>query len=222
MKAGVRLVVCGALIALAGCTTTQAVQPSSLPHEAVGAGITDTQSIDRVSEALETMSSQLFGLQDQLLGLKRQSLEQGQALQSLQVQNTALRGLLTAMAPDGKDQLLSAESPPAVGSFELEALMDQLAVMQTNSGELFNISSCYTPSGRWILIRYSVETGKAWLADNGQWAELIDLTPIEFANYRVVVEPARQDTKGYVAARVDRETGKTWWLKQDTWQEITE
>jgi hypothetical protein len=41
-----------------------------------------------------------------------------------------------------------------------------------------------------------------------------DLSP---SLYEVQILRAEKDIKGYVAARVDKKNGQTWWLKQDTW-----
>lgn len=175
---------------------------------------------DEVKSAVEQMTNRLTAVQEQLLNVRSQSARQLEQLQSLQVQ-------LATMAQDLRrgpvQQAAGSGTAGQPSSEEFALLLDQMAQtaneisMQMQDGS-YRFSSCYTASGQWILIRYDRYTGESWLADGGAWMALDDGGALEGSIYEIRLERADKDVKGFVAARLNRQTGQVWWLKQNSWQ----
>jgi len=177
---------------------------------------------DEVRAVVEQMTNRLTAVQEQLLNVRSQSARQLEQLQSLQVQLATLsqelrRGPVQQTGSNGGD---NAGQP---SSEEFALLLDQMAQtaneisLQMQDGS-YRFASCYTASGQWILIRYDRYTGESWLADGGIWMALDDGGALNGSIYEVKLERADKDVKGFVAARLDRQTGQVWWLKQNSWQ----
>jgi len=171
--------------------------------------------------AVEQLSNRLTAVQEQVLNVRSQSARQLEQLQNLQViLHTFGQDLKVRSAGSESD---SVEGQPSAEEFAL--LLDQMAqtandiTMQLQDGN-FRFVSSYTETGQWILIRYDRYSGESWMADNGVWVHLKD--PIEVAPsiYEIKVDRADADVKGFVAARLDRQTGDVWWLKQNRWQRL--
>lgn len=206
---------------LFGCNAAN-VQPQSA--EGVAQEQTAPQSspeqASEVESAVEQMTNRLTAVQEQLLNVRSQSARQLEQLQSLQVQLATLsqelrRGPVQQANGNGASEQPSSE--------EFALLLDQMAQtaneigMQMQDGS-YRFASCYTSSGQWILIRYDRYTGESWLADGGVWMALGDGGALNGSIYDVKLERADKDVKGFVAARLDRQTGQVWWLKQNSWQ----
>ena len=82
----------------------------------------------------------------------------------------------------------------------------------------FRLVSAYTPKGQWVIFKYDEQTGLTWNAQDGGWIEVEELESLPASVYQVVLRPASGDVKGYVAARIDRETGRSWWLRGNVWE----
>lgn len=184
-----------------------------------------------MSSSLQTQLDQLNGrltlVQEQVIqirSLSQQLLEQGQMnanqLQALQnpqglsQQLPSAAGLEEDMANSSLENVLH-DIDQAVAQL-LSAMSMQSPQVADVAGP-FRVSTAYTSRG-WILIRYHVQTGEAWLANNNEWTGLRDQTDLPPSSYDVQVQRADQDRKGYVAVRIDRRTGRSWWLNEDAWQ----
>ena len=174
------------------------------------------KSIDK----FELIENRMTAVQDHLLQIKSQAgqlQQQNQAL-SLQLESlkTDLQGVLAEQSSE-----VSEEQAPTPDAFN--GVLDQITMMANELGSQvqdgsFRITSAYTAKGQWVLIRFHRYTGESWLADKGQWIRLEESSASGTAEYEVILLRADKDVKGYVAARINRITGETWWLKQDMWQ----
>ena len=207
-------------VVMAGCTTAnvQSEPPAQLSAASQSAAGNES---DKMLNAVEQLSNRLTAVQEQVLNVRSQSARQLEQLQNLQViLHTFGQDLKVRSAGSESD---SVEGQPSAEEFAL--LLDQMAqtandiTMQLQDGN-FRFVSSYTETGQWILIRYDRYSGESWMADNGVWVHLKD--PIEVAPsiYEIKVDRADADVKGFVAARLDRQTGDVWWLKQNRWQRL--
>ncbi|WP_415900736.1 hypothetical protein [Neptuniibacter sp. QD48_11] len=168
---------------------------------------------------LDIIANRMTAVQDHLLQLKFQTgqLQQQNKELALQLQGLASEVQAMAVEPDTTGQ----SEPVSPDAFN--GVLDQITMManelssQVQDGA-FRIASAYTSKGQWVLIRFHRFTGEAWLADKGQWHLLEESGSTGTAEYEVVLLRADNDVKGYVAARINRISGDTWWLKQNTWQ----
>lgn len=206
---------------LFGCNAAN-VQPKPAEDVAQAQPIPQStpEQTNEVKSAVEQMTNRLTAVQEQLLNVRSQSARQLEQLQSLQVQlATMAQDLRRGPVPQATGN--GAAEPPSGEEFAL--LLDQMAQtaneisMQMQDGS-YRFASCYTASGQWILIRYDRYTGESWLADGGVWMALDDAGALNGSIYEVKLERADKDVKGFVAARLDRQTGQVWWLKQNSWQ----
>lgn len=184
-----------------------------------------------MSNSLQTQLDQLSGrltlVQEQVIQIR--SLSQ-QVLEQSQMNARQLQAV--------QEGSQSASSQPSVAGFEedlanssleqvvqdidqaVAQLLSSMSMQSPQAAEIsgpFMIATAYTQRG-WILIRYHVQTGETWLANNNDWTPLRDNENLQASSYDVQVQRADQDRKGYVAVRIDRRNGKSWWLNEDTWQ----
>ncbi|PIE25522.1 MAG: hypothetical protein CSA60_00085 [Neptuniibacter caesariensis] len=170
---------------------------------------------------LDIIANRLTAVQDHLLQVKTQASTLQQQNQALAVQLQALKTNIDALQMVADQQQTDAEQVASPEAFN--GVLDQITMManelssQVQDGA-FRVASAYTAGGEWVLIRYHRYTGETWLADKGQWNLLEESTSTGTAEYEVVVLRADKDIKGYVATRINRVSGDTWWLKQNTWQ----
>ncbi|WP_027857641.1 hypothetical protein [Marinobacterium jannaschii] len=212
------LILAGAL-SLSGCAAT-AVQPqaAAISAEQSQALAEESARAEQIQKDVTALAGRMTAVQDRLLQLSSQTAllqEQGQRvlrqLQQLRAQQAA--------QPAADDGTEGAAEQDAL----LEDTLDQVTAMvndltqQMENGS-FRISSTYTDAGKWVLIRYDRFTGQSWFADQGQWIDLEDMEQLPPSDYEVVLLRADKDVKGYVATRLDRQSGLTWWLKQNSWQ----
>jgi regulator of replication initiation timing len=198
----------------------QSAKPVVKPERMVSSHSPQPQSKATDSE-LVTLTNRLTAVQEQLLQLKAQTAEMHQQNQALLIHIQSVKDQVASISqaqPDATDAT-SAETTEA----DFNGVLDQLTLLANELGNKvqdgpFRISSAYTDKGQWVLIRYHRFTGEAWLADKGQWNLLEESGGTGTSEYEVVLLKADKDVKGYVAARIDRINGDTWWLKQDTWQ----
>ncbi|EAR60689.1 hypothetical protein [Neptuniibacter caesariensis] len=170
---------------------------------------------------LDIIANRLTAVQDHLLQIKTQSGTLQQQNQALAVQLQALKTNLDILQASADQQ--QGESEQATSPDAFNGVLDQITMManelssQVQDGA-YRVSSTYTAKGQWVLIRFHRYTGETWLADKGQWNLLEETDGTGTAEYEVVVLRADKDVKGYVATRINRISGDTWWLKQNTWQ----
>lgn len=168
---------------------------------------------------LAMLTGRLTVVQEQLLQLKSQTAEMQQQNQALLIHIQSIKDSLNTAAQTP----IAEENNQQANSEDFNSVLDQLTLLANELGTKvqdgpYRISSDYTAKGQWVLIRYHKYTGETWLADQGQWNLLEESGATGTSEYEVVLIRADKDVKGYVAARIDRINGDTWWLKQNTWQ----
>lgn len=204
-----------------------AAEAAPAPQTVVGETTVEQVVVERESPNISNQIDQLMGrltlVQEQVINqraLAQQQLELSQAiLQRVQLMtNTALI-----------DETKPATDTDAVSetqSEQLDAALNQLLQianeMQVNSSQPstdapWGVASAVTNKG-WILIRYRMDTGESWIAEKGSWTLLKEESASNAGAYSVQIERRDTDSKGYVAVRLDRSTGTTWWLNDRTWQ----
>lgn len=161
--------------------------------------------------------------QEQLLGLitKTAQLQEQNHKMMMMMQSISSRlGQQQAPQDDGSDNSMM---PDDYDTSAMDQVLEQLLTVAddlgagTFSGE-FRVSTVYTRTGDWVLIRFNRVTGETWLADGSQWVALDDSEILPSSEYYVTLVSAENDAKGYSAARIDRNSGRIWWLKQRSWQ----
>jgi hypothetical protein len=189
------------------------------------AAVTTAATDEALQRNLETLANRLTLMQEQLIQIKAQGAElsqqSGTALARLQM-------LTGATAVSGAEAAGDNAAPAAVSGTapeQLAGLIDQLSQIAnelslSGVGDSYRIAADYTGTGKWILIRYDRFSGESWLADQGAWQPLQDDASLEHSDYEVQLTRADKDIKGYVAARLDRRNGDTWWLAEDTWKKF--
>lgn len=176
-----------------------------------------------ISSRLDQLAGWLTLMQEQLLQLRADS-------QRLQEQNQMLLNRLQLIGgnvqPAGEgDTDDSGAAADAAGTEQLDAVIGQLMQLINSldnagsGGGEYAITTTYTRSGDWVLLRYHRLNGSTWLADGDGWRPLQERQTPPPGDYQVLVHRADQDSKGYVAVRIDRSTGYSWWLKDTYWQE---
>jgi len=177
------------------------------------------QQLDQISGRLTLLQEQVI----QIRSLSQQTLEQGQLNMSrlqLLTESRALGPSVAGQAENENTQYIEQavrEIDSAVAQL-LSALSMQSPDMGSVVGA-YRISTAYTRNG-WILIRYHAESGKAWLADRGTWIDIGESGTLRNSIFEVQVQRADQDVKGFVAVRIDKRDGRTWWLNDNTWQAL--
>lgn len=233
---------------LLGCNATNQTQPESASvEEAQAPQADDSQATepsadqpardDRsrpvqqtpVASALSEQSrfDQLGGrltlIQEQLLQLRSDS-------QRLQEQNQMVLNRLQLLSSSAAAETENGEEAEASGAADgggeqLDMAIGQLMQVLNSldntgsSGGEYALSTTYTRSGDWILLRYHRLNGSTWLADSGEWRPLQEQQTPSRGDYDVLLHRADQDRKGYVGVRIDRNTGRSWWLNDTRWQE---
>lgn len=221
------------LLVLAGCQaqavkpeTETAQPPQAAPSEAAG----DLQSYfmrmvksnEQVEQRITLMQEQVIKLNQQIQVLQQRNLKMLQTLQQVQIaqQQQHLKSASNSKPTTGDQQ--DAKPSDNVEDI-LQRLEQQLAMsgVAASSGKTaapgFRLVSAYTPKGQWVIFKYDEATGLTWMAKEGGWMEIEEQGRLPYSRYEVVLRPAAGDVKGYVAARVDQQTGESWWLKGNQW-----
>ncbi|MBV1789594.1 hypothetical protein KQ940_16185 [Marinobacterium sp. D7] len=197
----------------------------STPAVEAGGESSPTRSVNsaQISNQLDQLSGRLALMQEQLIQLNNASKQQAEMNQILL---TRLQHLSAArVQADDEEPVSSEEGVSSSGAGEqideaigqLMQTVNQLGL--TDSGDLFGVASAYTAKGNWVLIRYRVDTGETWLADQGSWVRLEEeVGNLPASRYAVQLLRADQDLKGFVAVRIDSQSGESWWLNDRRWQ----
>ncbi|OMH25608.1 hypothetical protein [Motiliproteus sp. MSK22-1] len=201
----------------------------------------------RVEQRITLVQEQVIKLNQQMQGLHQRNLQLLQALQQMQLSMTQLtagsKSAQSSMPAElsSSDGTLKPDEQALSSATKLEALisrLEQFAADQEAGGSTgkskvteefklssteldaggFRLVSAYTPKGQWVIFKYDEQTGLTWNAQDGGWMEVGELEPLPASVYQVVLRPASGDVKGYVAARIDRETGRSWWLRGNVWE----
>ncbi|WP_151705554.1 hypothetical protein [Nitrincola alkalilacustris] len=186
----------------------QSMQPSSAPPS--------------ISSQLDQLTGRLTLLQEQVIQIRsgtQQLMEQNQILLSRLQMLTESRALAQSSGGAGMDEDMAEQLVQDIDA-AISQLM-QVANMQSPEAMVsgpYRIVSAYTRSGDWIVLRYHTESGESWLAERGGWIPLKESSSPRSSSFEISVQRADQDQKGYVATRIDRRSGRSWWLNGDTWQ----
>ncbi len=159
---------------------------------------------------LEYLTGQLATMQEQVIQIKADTAE---LRQTNQIMLARLQMPRSNVANSAAGEVVA----PQDNSADFQHIVGQLDQLVNKEEGEYLLASAYTAKGQWVLIRYNRFSGEAWLADNGKWNLMKESDDISQSLYEVQILRAEKDIKGYVAARVDKKTGQTWWLKQDTW-----
>ncbi|MCV6589417.1 MAG: hypothetical protein OIF57_10360 [Marinobacterium sp.] len=189
-------------------------------------------------EDFERLESRFSLAQEQLLGLISQSAQTRELNQRLMLQLQSIQNLLGAGAAGNMEKADSNNGVTADGydTAAMDAVLEQLLMVandlgsaQTTATSPFALAITYVGAGNWKAIRYNQLTGESWLAKGNQWIALNDSELLPESSY-VVSMTSGEDLlvsderlhKGFIAARLDRVTGRMWWLNRDTWQLYSE
>lgn len=189
--------------------------PTKRPAPKMAAKQSDLEPISQ----LDMLANRMTAVQDHLLQLKSQNGQLQRQNQELALKLQVLTNDLQSFAASASNTTPSEPASPDA----FNGVLDQITMMANELGSqvqdgAYQIASTYTAKGQWVLIRFHRYTGEAWLADKGQWNLLEESGATGTAEYEVTVLRADNDVKGYVVARINKISGETWWLKQDTWQ----
>lgn len=224
--------VCCFLLLVSGCQS-QTIKPEASAEGAMPPPASDAsrelqryfsrmvESNQQVEQRITLMQEQVIKANQQLEVQQQRNLQMLQALQQIQLSmqqqpqssngegpnQTSLQG---ADSMDVQQTLLRIEQSLATGSLA--------AANGTAQPGGFRLVSAYTPKGQWVIFKYDEISGLTWMAREGGWSEIVEPRRLPMSRYEVVLRPAAGDIKGYVAARVDRQTGESWWLKGDRWE----
>ena len=224
---------------LSGCNAAQ-TQPQSDQGEANPAAETQQQASSsnaaasrsntdvgaEMAGAIQTGFDQLSGrltlLQEQVLQIRssnQQLMEQNQMLLNrLELMTRTQPGAETlsgeeAMADDAGTEQLDA----AIG--QLMQLLNQVEMPAGASQGQFGLATTYTQNGDWVLLRFDRHSGETWIAEFGDWQLISDEIQPDDSLYEIQITRADRNTAGYVAVRIDLNSGRSWWLNGKRWQE---
>tara|TARA_R110002167_G_scaffold70379_1_gene198313 strand:- start:14041 stop:14727 length:687 start_codon:yes stop_codon:yes gene_type:complete len=224
-----RILILISTLLLAACQQSP-VQPSAADLDAAAA----TRSTD-LAEQLTDASAKRFDTMEQRMTLIQEKLiEQGQLIQRITLQGqqqlTLLQWLQQSQQIQAKQLADQRSEPSALDQLtELVFRLEQMSAESQLKAEPespastsitepgFELVSVYGPKG-WVVLKYDSRTGSTWKAEAGDWIAVTEVGVLPESNYQVVMQPADKDVKGHVAARIDRNTGVAWWLKNNQWE----
>lgn len=198
---------------------TRATAPTSqTPPEAPSNSAADTGN--GLSSRLDRLSGRLALMQAEVSKLKSQGEQQTQLAQAILARLQVMTQARSAAATDTASAAENSDSQSGQLDAAIGQLMQTINDMNasTGTGGRYGVTTTYTGKGAWILLRYRTDTGETWIADKGHWKPLKDQDSLPSSRYVVQVRRADGDLKGYVAVRIDQNSGKSWWLKADSWQ----
>ncbi|MCW8886297.1 MAG: hypothetical protein OQK12_13755 [Motiliproteus sp.] len=228
------ILLCSLLLLMAGCQA-QAVKPSDAATTAQRqadplAPLTQRfdellKSNTQVEQRITLMQEQVIKLNQQMQAVQQRNLQLLQAMQQMQMQQQSQQRAKQVSADENEQPAQSQDNELTQILSRVEQQLADQAGGQAAGGYAssvnangFKLVSAYTPKGQWVIFKYDEATGLSWIATDGSWAEINELEHIPASVYQVILRPAAGDIKGYVAARIDRETGQTWWLKGNSWE----
>jgi hypothetical protein len=202
------------LFSLAGCNAVN-VQPDSEPL----AEPMDSAPVVAVNQAeqFEQLNSRITLLQEQFLELKVQNSAVAERVQLLltQFQVLAQEVKRSSATPDAVP--IDNELQEMMARLDQQLIELQQIAPELGGGDPFKLASCYTAKGQWVMIRYNRFSGESWISAANSWQPLAEEQSPSISSYDVQLLRANGDVKGYVAARIDHNTGESWWLNQTTW-----
>jgi len=211
----ITLFVVAATLSLSGCNAANVQPQPAVPPAPVAVAVPDNSA--QQTQQFETLNSRITLLQEQVLALKVQNAsvaEKAQLLLSqfqVLAQNISRAG--TSQEPENSPQQLEL----LLSRLDRQLVELQQAAPELGVGNPFLLATCYTAKGKWKLIRYNRFSGESWISADNSWQALDEEQAPAISSYEVQLLRANGDVKGYVAARIDQNTGDTWWLNDDTW-----
>ncbi|WP_428035525.1 hypothetical protein [Amphritea sp.] len=203
------------LFTLAGCNAAN-VQPDINPA-AESPTSPSVVAVDQSAE-FDKLNGRITLLQEQFLELKLQNSSVAERVQLLLTQFQVLAQEVKRSAVPNPEN-----AQPDTGLDErLQRLDQQLTELQQIAPELgggdpFKLASCYTAKGQWVMIRFNRFSGESWISAANRWQPLEEELAPPISSYDIQLLQANGDVKGYVAARIDHNSGDSWWLNQTTW-----
>ncbi len=215
----------GCLMALSGCNAAN-VQPAEPQPQVAAVQPADVAAVsDEQMLEFEKLNGRITLMQEQFMELKIQNTAVAERVQLLLTQFQLLAQEVkraSAQMPGQQQENEAALSTRGNVSELMQRLDQQLMELQQIAPELgggnpFQLATCYTAKGQWVLIRYNRFSGESWISANGSWQALAEEQSPSISSYEIQLLRANGDVKGYVAARIDQNTGDSWWLNRDTW-----
>lgn len=215
-------------LALTGCQA-QAPRPAPVADTPAADSGPSAEAVQKASQArFDTLDERFLLMQEQLIQANRQleTIAQRTQQQLVALQRVQMLQAAAAQASVGETEI---EGPSTLD--QLTELVFRLEQLSTEAADAagpetaipadalgFNMVSTVTHTGQWVIFKYDEITGLAWNVLDGGWVEVGEPEPLDNSHYQVVLRPSRTDVKHYVAARIDRRTGQTWWLKNNRWE----
>lgn len=198
---------------------TAAPAPQQGPTADVVLPATAAGNSQQLSNQLDQLSGRLALMQEQLIQLKTSGDKQAEMSRILltllqQLSQTGSGASTPQESGSPVDDVASAQIDAAIG--QLMQAVNQIGLADVTDS--FAVASAYTAKGVWVLVRYRIDTGETWLADQGNWVLLEEEGSLPVSSYAVQLQRADQDLKGFVAVRIDRQSGDSWWLNDRRWQ----
>lgn len=188
-----------------------------------------------LAEQLNDASGKRFDAVEQRITLMQEKLiEQAKQLQHLTVQGQQQLSMLQWLQQSEQFQAkqLAEQKAEPTALDQLTELVFRLEQMSADSQQksesaaqaqsqiavpVYQLVSVYGPKG-WVVLKYDARTGVTWKAEAGDWVAIKEVGVLPESDYQVVMQPADKDIKGHVAARIDRNNGIAWWLKDNQWE----
>lgn len=206
------------VVTLAGCNAANVqpevispIEPSKKPSEMVNATLDQGAQFDQLNSRITLM-------QEQFLELKVQNSAMAERVQLLLTQFQVLaqdvkRVGVTTPAVNADNKTLAE----VMARLDQQLIELQQMAPELGGGDPFELASCYTAKGQWVMIRYNRFSGESWISAANSWQPLDEAQTPAISSYDIQLLRANSDVKGYVAARIDHNTGESWWLNQNTW-----
>jgi len=178
----------------------------------------------------ERLESRFSLAQEQLLGLITESAQSRALNQRILLQLQALNNNQGgAESADGGEGGYDTSAMDAVLEQMLMVANDLGEGVNAGGGSNFQMAMTYIGAGKWKVIRYNRSTGETWLAHGNNWQLLQDDEVLPESSYQVsmisgedLLVPDEEVHKGFIAARMDRVSGRMWWLNKNVWQAYSE
>lgn len=201
--------------ALAGCNAAN-VQPDM--SQSVESPVSPpVVTVDQSAE-FEKLNGRITLLQEQFLELKVQNSSVAERVQLLLTQFQVLAQEVKRSSVENPES-----TQPDDGLADMMHRLDQQLVElqqiapELGGGDPFKLASCYTAKGQWVMIRFNRFSGESWISAANSWQPLEEEQAPPISSYDIQLLQANGDVKGYVAARIDHNSGDSWWLNQTTW-----
>ncbi|MEH6472378.1 MAG: hypothetical protein V7752_14105 [Halopseudomonas sp.] len=222
-----RIVFAICVLLLAGCQQNPvqslpaavAAPPASANDLAEQLNDANGKRFDGVEARITLIQEKLIELNQQLQRTTVQSQQQLAMLQWLQ-QSQQLQTEQQAeqqSGPSTLDQLTELVFRLEQMSAESQQQDADMASSAVVTEPVYQLVSVYGPKG-WVVLKYDSLAGTTWKAEAGNWKRIEEVGVLPESSYQVVMEPIEKDVRGHVAARIDRNNGITWWLKDNQWE----